>query len=50
MFGHDPNPIFFNNKKIKTGRPEHSLIPPPSASDIFALPWEFMGLKYWKQI
>ena len=33
MSGHDPNPIFFNNKKMKIGRPEHSLTPHPSASD-----------------
>ena len=35
MSGHDPNPIVFKNKKIKTRRPEHSLTltpypPPPS--------------------
>ena len=29
MSGHDPNPIFFNNEKIKTGRPEYSLTPHP---------------------
>ena len=29
MSSHDPNPIFFNNKKIKTGRPEYSLTPHP---------------------
>ena len=29
MSGHDPNPIFFNNEKIKTGRPEYSLTPYP---------------------
>ena len=28
MSGHSTNPIFFN-KKIKTGRPEHLLTPPP---------------------
>ena len=28
MSGHDPNPIFFNKKKI--GRPEHSLTSPPT--------------------
>ena len=28
MSGHGVNPIFFN-KKIKTGRPEHSLTPHP---------------------
>ena len=33
MSGHDPNPIFFNNKKMKIGRPEHSLTPHPPASD-----------------
>ena len=36
MSGHDPNPIFFNNEKIKTGRPEYSLTPPPSPSDNIA--------------
>ena len=25
MSGHGPNPIFFNKKEIKIGRPEHSL-------------------------
>ena len=29
MSSHDPNPIFFNNKKIKTGRPEYLLTPHP---------------------
>ena len=29
MSGHDPNPIVFKNKKIKTRRPEHSLTPCP---------------------
>ena len=29
MSGHDPNPIVFKNKKIKTRRPEHSLTPRP---------------------
>ena len=29
MSGHDPNPIVFKNKKIKTRRPEHSLTLPP---------------------
>ena len=29
MSGHDQNSIFFNNKKIKIGRPEHSLTPTP---------------------
>ena len=28
MLGHGANPIFFNNKKIKIGRPEHFLTPP----------------------
>ena len=32
MSGHGGNPIFFN-KKIKIGRPEHSLTPPPPTSD-----------------
>ena len=30
MSGQGPNPIFFN-KKIKIGRPEHSLTPQPPA-------------------
>ena len=30
MSGHDPNPIVFKNKKIKTRRPEHSLTLPPT--------------------
>ena len=29
MSSHDPNPIFFNNKKKKTGRPEYLLTPHP---------------------
>ena len=38
--GHDPNPIFFNNKKIKTGRPEYLLTPHPlhPITSHFALP------------
>ena len=32
MFGHGANPIFFD-KKIKIGRPEHSLTPYPPTSD-----------------
>ena len=32
MSGHGANPIFFN-KKIKFGRPEHSLTPRPPMSD-----------------
>ena len=32
MSGHGANPIFFN-KKIKIGRPEHSLNPQPPMSN-----------------
>ena len=28
MSGHGPNPIFFNDKKMKAARPEH--LPPPT--------------------
>ena len=40
MSGHGPNPILFNNKKVKIGRPKHSLIPHPPRPQhlIFALP------------
>ena len=33
MSGHGPNLNFFNNEKIKIGRPEHSLTPQPLTSD-----------------
>ena len=33
MAGHSPNPIFFNKKKIKIERSEHSLTPYPLMSD-----------------
>ena len=36
MSGHGGNPIFFN-KKIKIGRPEHSLTLHPSTSDNISL-------------
>ena len=39
MSGHGANPIFFN-KKIKIGRPEHSLTPhPPTSNNISFLPY-----------
>ena len=39
MSGHGANPIFFN-KKIKIGRPEHSLTPhPPMSNNISFLPY-----------
>ena len=39
MSGHGANPIFFN-KKIKIGRPEHSLTPhPPTFDNISFLPY-----------
>ena len=39
MSGHGGNPIFFN-KKIKIGRPEHSLTPhPPTSDKILFLPY-----------
>ena len=37
MSGHGTNPIFFN-KKIKIGRPEHSLPPTPTSDDFSFLP------------
>ena len=33
MSGHGPNLIFFDNEKIKIGRPEHFLTPQPLTSD-----------------
>ena len=45
MSGHDPNPIFFN-KKMKIGRPEHSLTPhPPTSDNISFLPYPPTPLK-----
>ena len=39
MSGHGANPIFFN-KKIKIGRPEHSLTPhPPTSNNLSFLPY-----------
>ena len=39
MSAHRANPIFIN-KKIKIGRPEHSLIPhPPTSDNISFLPY-----------
>ena len=39
MSGHGGNPILFN-KKIKIGRPEHSLTPqPPTSDNISFLPY-----------
>ena len=41
--GHGANPIFFN-KKIKIGRPEHSLAPhPPSFDTISFLPYPYLS-------
>ena len=34
MSGYDANPIFFNRKKIKIGRPEHLLPPDPTSLNI----------------
>ena len=40
MSGHGPNPIFFNNKKIKIGRLEHPLTPQaPTSDNISFLPY-----------
>ena len=47
MSSHDPNPIFFNNKKIKTGRPEYSLTPPPSTSDNISFCFTPSGVLYY---
>ena len=33
MSSHGANPNFFNKKKTKIGRPEHSLTPHPLTSD-----------------
>ena len=38
MSVHGANPIFFE-KKIKIGRPEHSLHPTPSSDNISFLPY-----------
>ena len=41
MSGHGANPVFFN-KKIKIGRPDHSLThhpPPPTSDNISFLPY-----------
>ena len=41
MSGHGANPIFFNNKEIKIGHPEHLIPPlhPPPTDNILFIPY-----------
>ena len=47
MSGHCANPISFNKKEIKIGRPEYSLTPPVTSDNISFLPYSPIPSSKW---